>query len=192
MMDTEKPKVLLVDDDDNVLMVLQATFAHNNFEILTASGGMQAVVVCRQQCPRVVLLDVDMPKQDGFETCKILKRDPVTGGIPVILLTAMAQEVDVAKGIEVGADDYVTKPFSPTALIERVERFLESYFTKGQRVRLTGGRSGVVLDRISLEAVGLGKVGYTVNLDGGGTATAPASEVTEDRVEDRLDHEPAA
>ena len=94
------------------------------FGDLTATNGEQALQKVREEKPDLVILDIMMPKLDGYETCRMIKSDPATKNIPVILLTAKGREVDQKLGREVGANDYMTKPFSPSKLIERVQAIL--------------------------------------------------------------------
>ena len=92
---------------------------------LLASDGDEALRICHEQLPELVFLDLLMPKRDGYTVCRELKKNPATAHIKVVILTAMAQEADRHTAVKVGADDYMTKPFSPTALLEKVEEILE-------------------------------------------------------------------
>jgi DNA-binding response OmpR family regulator len=116
--------VLVVDDDPGVLRLLQVNFEMEGFAVLTAADGEEAQAVARAKQPDVVVSDVMMPRMSGLELVHALKADPATAGIPVVLLTAKAQHADVAAGLGTGADDYVTKPFDPIDLVERVNRLL--------------------------------------------------------------------
>lgn len=95
------------------------------YEVTTASDGAEALNKARRIQPNLVILDVMMPEIDGMEVCKLMRRDPATSGIPIIMLTAKASEVDRVLGLELGADDYVVKPFSPRELVLRVKKLLD-------------------------------------------------------------------
>jgi DNA-binding response OmpR family regulator len=118
-------KVLVVDDEEYIQHILNFSFGAEGFEVITASDGEEAVTMARSERPDIIVLDIMMPKMDGYEACKQIKADPQTQDIPVILLTAKGREVDRKLGAEAGADDYVVKPFSPGRLIERVEGFIK-------------------------------------------------------------------
>jgi DNA-binding response OmpR family regulator len=120
-----KRRVLLADDDPGLRRLIRATLGTENFDLLQASDGEEALNMAREEHPELVLLDVNMPKQNGFEVCHALKDDPQTAGIKVLLLTARADEVARAKGREAGADDYFVKPFSPVQLLNKVYSLLK-------------------------------------------------------------------
>jgi len=117
-------KILVVDDEVYILHILDFILGAENYDVITASNGEQALQRVREEKPDLVVLDIMMPKLDGYETCRVIKNDPKTKLIPVILLTAKGREVDQKLGKEVGASDYITKPFSPSKLIERVQAIL--------------------------------------------------------------------
>ena len=117
-------KILVVDDEVYILHILDFILGAESYDVVTASNGEQALQKVREEKPDLVILDIMMPKLDGYETCRMIKKDPATKSIPVILLTAKGREVDQKLGREVGADDYMTKPFSPSKLIERVQAIL--------------------------------------------------------------------
>ena len=118
-------KVLVVDDEEYIQHILNFSFGAEGYEVITAADGEEAVNIARSERPDIIVLDIMMPKMDGYEACKQIKADPQTQNIPVILLTAKGREVDRKLGAEAGADDYVVKPFSPGRLIERVEGFIK-------------------------------------------------------------------
>lgn len=118
-------KVLVVDDEEYIQHILNFSFGAEGYEVITAADGEEAVSIARSEKPDIIVLDIMMPKMDGYEACKQIKADPQTQDIPVILLTAKGREVDRKLGAEAGADDYVVKPFSPGRLIERVEGFIK-------------------------------------------------------------------
>ena len=117
--------ILLADDEEGILALLSATLeGDQRYGLLMARDGEEALNICREQKPDVMFLDLRMPKLDGCEVCRALKQDPLTADIKVIVLTAMAQEGDRDKALEAGADDYLTKPFSPRVLLEKATEYL--------------------------------------------------------------------
>jgi DNA-binding response OmpR family regulator len=120
-----KRRILLADDDPGLRRLIGTTLGTEDFEVLHAVDGEEALRVARQQHPELVLLDVNMPKLDGFQVCQYLKADPETSGIKIVMITARATDDDRARGREVGADDYFIKPFSPIQLLNKVYALLE-------------------------------------------------------------------
>ena len=118
------PTVLVVEDDPTILQLLEVNFEMEGFIVLRAEDGEQGLAVAKESRPDVVVSDVMMPKMSGLELVRALKAAPETKSIPVILLSAKAQGADVRQGLEAGADDYVTKPFEPLDLIDRVSAVL--------------------------------------------------------------------
>jgi two-component system alkaline phosphatase synthesis response regulator PhoP len=121
-----KGKILVVDDENYILHILDFSLGAEGYEVITAEDGEEAVRKAKEQRPDLVVLDVMMPKMDGFEACRQIKRDPELGGTPVILLSAKARDIDQKQGYEAGADDYITKPFSPGRLVDRVHGLLQT------------------------------------------------------------------
>lgn len=117
-------KILIVDDEVYILHILDFSLGAEGYEVITAADGEEAIEKAKTEKPDLVVLDIMMPKVDGFEACRRLKADAATREIPVILLTAKGREVDRRMGMEVGADDYIVKPFSPNKLIEKIGSFL--------------------------------------------------------------------
>jgi len=128
-----KGKILVVDDEIYIVHILDFSLGMEGYEVLTALDGEQAVDKARSEHPDLIVLDIMMPKLDGYETCKILKAGEDTKSIPVILLSAKGRNVDQKIGFEVGADDYITKPFSPRKLVERINTLLGQ--TNSQRMQ---------------------------------------------------------
>lgn len=120
-----KRRILLADDDPGVRRLIWTTLGSQDFDVLQAVDGEEALHMARQEHPELVLLDVNMPKLDGFQVCQSLKSDPETSGIKVVMITARGTDVDRARGREVGADDYFIKPFSPIQLLNKVYALLE-------------------------------------------------------------------
>ena len=116
--------ILVVDDDPVILQLLQVNFEMEGFTVITAADGQEGVERTRADRPDIIVSDVMMPRMSGLELVAELKGDPDTAGIPVLLLTAKAQQSDIADGLGKGADDYVTKPFEPLELVDRVNRLL--------------------------------------------------------------------
>jgi len=121
----KKGKILVVDDENYILHILDFSLGAEGYEVITAEDGEEAVRKCREEKPDLVVLDVMMPKMDGFEACRTIKRDSETADTPVILLSAKSRDVDQKQGYEAGADDYITKPFSPGRLVDRVHGLLK-------------------------------------------------------------------
>jgi DNA-binding response OmpR family regulator len=119
-----KPRILVVDDEPEVVELVEFNLKKAGFDVLTATDGAAALKKARAEQPNLIVLDLMMPEIDGLEVCKILRRDPATARIPIIMLTAKAAEVDRIVGLELGADDYVTKPFSPRELVLRINKVL--------------------------------------------------------------------
>src|SRR3989440_12618431 len=119
-----KRRILLADDDPGLRRLIGTTLGTEDFDLLQAVDGGEALQIARQQHPELGLLDVNMPKLDGFEVCRHLKSEPETARIKVGMLTARSEEVDRARGREAGADEYFTKPFSPVQLLNKVYALL--------------------------------------------------------------------
>jgi DNA-binding response OmpR family regulator len=122
--------VLVVDDDPVILKLLEVNFEMEGFTVLTAKDGEEGIEVARSEQPDLIVSDIMMPKKSGLELVIDLKSDPRTSEIPIILLSAKAQNADVRSGMDAGADDYVTKPFEPLDLVDRVNRLLEARASK--------------------------------------------------------------
>ena len=118
--------VLVVDDEASLRLLTQATLGRGTCRVLEATNGAAGLELARREHPDLVILDVGMPDLDGYTVCRALKADPATAGIAVVMLTARAQEGDRQRGVEAGADAYVTKPFSPRVLLGTAERLLGS------------------------------------------------------------------
>ena len=122
-----RPKVLVADDDHNLRRLLMEALPRHKFEVYQAADGNETWDTIKNLRPDIVLLDVMMPGLDGHEICKMMRENPQTRSIPVIMLTARAQLKDKLEGIESGADDYITKPFDPMELQARIEMHLRRY-----------------------------------------------------------------
>jgi DNA-binding response OmpR family regulator len=116
--------VLVVDDDPVILKLLEVNFEMEGFQVVRASDGAEGLERAREVHPDIVVLDVMMPRMTGYEVAKALREDDSTAHIPIIFVTARAQSSDVERGMELGVDDYITKPFDPLDLIDRVNTLL--------------------------------------------------------------------
>jgi DNA-binding response OmpR family regulator len=112
--------VLVIDDDPVIVKLLRVNFELEGFNVISAGDGREGVEKARNERPDVVISDIMMPTMNGLELVSTLKSDPNTADLPVLLLSAKAQLADVQRGFELGADDYVTKPFDPIELIDKV------------------------------------------------------------------------
>ena len=121
---SETPRILVADDDDDLRALVSYRLESAGYDVVQAVDGQQAVDLAFERAPDVVVLDVMMPKLDGYEVARRLRADERTQRVPVILLTSRSQEQDVAAGFDAGANDYVTKPFSPAELHARVRAML--------------------------------------------------------------------
>jgi DNA-binding response OmpR family regulator len=117
-------KILIIDDEQDVIDLLSLHLKKAGFALSAATDGATGLRLAREEAPALIVLDLMLPKMPGLEICKVLKTDPATRHIPVLMLTAKAEEIDRIVGLEFGADDYVTKPFSPRELVLRVRSIL--------------------------------------------------------------------
>ena len=119
--------ILIVDDEPKIVRLARDYLEKNGFRVTTAADGQSALTAARREKPDLIVLDLMLPIMDGREVCKILRRE---SDVPIIMLTALAEEVDQITGLEIGADDYITKPFSPRALVARIRAMLRR--TRGE------------------------------------------------------------
>jgi two-component system phosphate regulon response regulator PhoB len=117
-------RVLVVEDEEDVLELVRYNLVRNGYTVDTATSGEEGLRKVRNSNPDLILLDLMLPAVDGLEVCRIVKNDPKTQNIRVVMLTAKGEEADIVAGLEMGADDYVTKPFSPRVLLARVKAVL--------------------------------------------------------------------
>ena len=117
-------KILIADDEQNIVISLEFLMKREGFEVLIANDGEEAVRRIRSDRPDLVLLDVMMPKKSGFEVCQEIKADPALAAVRILMLTAKGRDTEVAKGLALGADAYMTKPFSTKELVEKVRSML--------------------------------------------------------------------
>lgn len=120
-----KKIILAVDDEPNILMSIEFILDMEGYEVHTARDGDEALEVAERVRPDLILLDINMPRKDGYEVCRILRERREMAGTKVIMLTAKGQPLERKKGLEVGADEYVTKPFSAEDLLEKIRSMIE-------------------------------------------------------------------
>jgi two-component system phosphate regulon response regulator PhoB len=119
-----KESLLVVEDEESILELLDYNLSKEGYEVKEVRSGEEALETARSDPPDLIVLDLMLPGLDGFDVCRILKSDPETGHIPIVMLTAKGEEADIVTGLELGADDYVTKPFSPKVLVARIRAVL--------------------------------------------------------------------
>ncbi|MGB4912812.1 MAG: response regulator [Candidatus Dechloromonas phosphoritropha] len=117
-------KILIVDDEPNIVISLEFLMKKEGFEVAVANDGDEALAMVASTNPDLLLLDVMMPKKSGFEVCEALRADPGRAGLKIIMLTAKGRDTEMAKGLAIGADAYVTKPFSTKDLVIKVKEIL--------------------------------------------------------------------
>jgi len=116
--------VLVVDDEPNIALSLEYLMKGQGFEVRVARDGEAALEALRERMPDVMLLDVMMPKRDGYEVCQTVRANPEWNGLRIIMLTARGRAIEQEKGLALGADDYITKPFSTREVVERVRQYM--------------------------------------------------------------------
>jgi two-component system phosphate regulon response regulator PhoB len=120
----EKPTILVVDDEEDIIELVELNLTREGYRVLGCTTGEKALEIARSKLPDLIVLDLMLPGIDGLEVCRKLKSGPKTHRIPIVILTAKGEEADIVMGLELGADDYVTKPFSGKVLAARVRRLL--------------------------------------------------------------------
>ncbi len=117
-------RILLVDDEEDILELVRYNLVKNGYRVTCVTSGEQAVEKLKEETPRIILLDLMLPGMDGLDVCRKLRNNPATVGIPIIMITAKGEDADIVTGLELGADDYLTKPFSPRVLLARIRAIL--------------------------------------------------------------------
>ena len=125
-MDYEKKKVLVIDDNTDICDLVERTLKGVEFEVFKASSGKEGITIAKEQKPDVILLDIMMPEIDGFITSSFIKKIPDTENIPIVFLTARKTTKGLTLALKAGAEDYITKPFSPKDLLKRLRRVLDA------------------------------------------------------------------
>lgn len=121
----DKKRILIVDDEEDILKVLRFRLEANNYEVLSASDGQEGLNKARSEKPDLIILDLMLPKLDGYKVCRMLKFDESYKAIPIIMFTARAQKSDEELGMEMGADAYIPKPFEPAILLGKMKELLK-------------------------------------------------------------------
>ena len=127
-----KGTILIIDDEKDLIEMVRYNLDKDGYDVISATDGQTGLEIAQRHKLDLIVLDVMMPNMDGLEVCRRLRSDPRTGRIPLIMLTARATEADRIVGLELGADDYVTKPFSPRELVARVKAILRRTATQGE------------------------------------------------------------
>lgn len=117
-------EILVVDDEPNIVLSLEFLMKREGYRVRTASNGEEAMQAIKESKPDLILLDVMMPRMDGYEVCEAVRKDPGLTSVRIVMLTAKGREVEREKGLALGADDYVTKPFATRDLVEKVREFM--------------------------------------------------------------------
>jgi two-component system alkaline phosphatase synthesis response regulator PhoP len=134
------PKILVVDDETYIVELVKFNLEKEGYRVIVAFDGMHALEMVKEENPHLILLDIMLPGMDGLEVCRTLKQDPNYNTIPIIMLTAKGEEFDTVLGLEMGADDYIKKPFSPREMVARVKarlralKILEAEKAVGKRI----------------------------------------------------------
>jgi two-component system phosphate regulon response regulator PhoB len=119
-----KACILVVDDEESIVELVRYNLVKDGYEVRTAGTGEAALAEARREVPDLILLDVMLPGLDGFDVCRVLRSEPATQQVPILMVTARGEEADLVAGLEIGADDYLTKPFAPRVLLARVKAAL--------------------------------------------------------------------
>jgi two-component system alkaline phosphatase synthesis response regulator PhoP len=155
-----KERILVVDDEEDILKLVEYNLAKDGYQVTGVASGEKAVKSARERLPDLVLLDLMLPGMDGFAVTRALKAEPQTAAIPIVILSARGGEADVVAGLELGAEDYITKPFSPRVLVARVRAILRRKFeapaeeaetVKHHDLTITPGRHEVLAGRRPVE-----------------------------------------
>ncbi len=144
---TKTERIVVIEDEDDILEVIAYNLKREGYDVVTSTSGEDGLEKIERNAPQLVILDLMLPEIDGIELCRKLKADPLTQAIPVIMVTAKGEESDVVLGLGVGADDYITKPFSPREMVARVRAVLRR--SRGRTEvdrRESVVRDGIVID----------------------------------------------
>ena len=144
---TKTERIVVIEDEDDILEVIAYNLKREGYEVVTSTSGEDGLDKIERNAPQLVILDLMLPEIDGIELCRKLKADPLTQAIPVIMVTAKGEESDVVLGLGVGADDYITKPFSPREMVARVRAVLRRSRGRAEADRRESVvRDGIVID----------------------------------------------
>jgi phosphate regulon transcriptional regulator PhoB len=143
----KKAKILVVDDERDIIELVSYNLEKEGFKVISAMDGEKALELVSSKEPEIIILDLMLPGIDGLDMCRELKRNDKTSSIPIIMLTAKGEESDIVIGLELGADDYITKPFSPRILVARVKAVLRRIETKEEEEKL------IKIEQLSIDLV---------------------------------------
>lgn len=161
-MESMRERILVVEDEKDVREMIRLNLKAAGFDVVEAGNGAEALALAKNDPPKVIILDLMMPEMSGIEVCRALRRNPATSRIPVLMLTAKSTEEDKVVGFEVGADDYVTKPFSPRELVLRVRAVARRQPDQGAAKAAPLKAGTIQLDRASMIAtIGVKKLPLT-------------------------------
>lgn len=149
------PKILVVDDEESIIELVKFNLEREGYQVVTAKDGDKALNLVREEMPDLIILDVMLPGVDGITVCRNINSNPETKNIPIIMLSARGEEVDKILGLEMGADDYITKPFSPRELVARVKARLRRQAEENSYAnRLSVGSLTIDEDRFTISVNG--------------------------------------
>jgi two-component system phosphate regulon response regulator PhoB len=156
-----KHRILVVEDEEDILELIRYTLEKEGYLVTVAMSGEDAVRLARVNNFDIILLDLMLPQIDGLEVCKLFKRDSKTENIPIMMLTAKSSESDIITGLELGADDYMTKPFSPKVLVARIRTVLRRHVSEASqndsdviklnKIRIHPGRHEILIDGVRID-----------------------------------------
>jgi two-component system, OmpR family, alkaline phosphatase synthesis response regulator PhoP len=154
-----REKILVVDDEDHIVELISYNLINSDYEVLSANDGVSAIEIAKREQPKLVLLDLMIPGADGYDVCKALRQDENTKSISIIMLTAKGEELDKILGLELGADDYITKPFSIRELLARIKAVLRrssnsstnEEFFKGSGININFSRREVLVSEEKID-----------------------------------------
>lgn len=148
-----KERILIVDDEEDILELIGYNLARDGYHIDTAKSGEIAVEKIRRDKPDLVILDLMLPGIDGLQVCRMVKSDPRTAQTPIVMLTAKGEDADIVAGLELGADDYITKPFSPRVLLARIRAILRREHREAAEEQAVVRISGIEIHPTSREVI---------------------------------------
>ncbi|AQS58326.1 response regulator [Desulforamulus ferrireducens] len=152
------PKILIVDDEQPIRELVRFNLEKEGFQVIQAADGNTALTMAKNDTPDIIVLDIMLPGLDGFAVCRALQQDSTTRNIPIIMLSARGEELDKVLGLELGADDYITKPFSPRELVARVKARLRRHSVENQVAEEPG--------RITIDKLVIDQERFMVSYDG--------------------------
>lgn len=144
----QREHILVVEDDEDIQQLLTYNLVRKNYQVSCAVQGKQALDMVKEKKIDLILLDLMLPGFDGFEICKAVRREPASREIPIIMVTAKGEEADIVRGLECGADDYITKPFSPNILLARVQTMLRR---RNEARKETGAKKQLQIYEITVD-----------------------------------------